>query len=114
MPVDLRKLMQLIIFFARHKTVKPLGRTKLFQLLYFADVTHFQTVGELLTGAEYLKYPYGPFSIQGDYALKELKKHRLIKQERVHVTAKHSMLALTTRETPDMTMFTEPEMVTIY
>ena len=60
MRVDLRKLMQLIIFFVHHETVKPRGRTKLFKLLYFTDVTHLQTVGELLTGAEYRKYPYGP------------------------------------------------------
>ena len=69
MKVNLRKLMQLIMFFVCHETVKPLGRTKLFKLLYFTDVTHLRTVGEVITGAEYLKYPYGPFSMQGDFAL---------------------------------------------
>jgi uncharacterized phage-associated protein len=113
MSVNIRKLRQLIIFFASHEMVKPLGRTKLFKLLYFTDVTHLQTIGELLTGAEYLKYPYGPFSLQGDFALKELKKHGLIKQERVQITDKDSMLALTTLQIPDMTIFTESEMVTI-
>ena len=114
MKVNLRKLMQLIMFFVCHETVKPLVRTKLFKLLYFTDVTHLRTVGEVITGAEYLKYPYGPFSMQGDFALKELKKHGLIRQERVQITDKHSVRALIALQIPDMTMFTEPEMLTIY
>src|SRR5215510_5956153 len=80
MKVNLRKLMQLIVFFAHHEAVKPLGKTKLFKLLYFTDVTHMRTVGEPITGAEYLKYPNGPVPVQGDFALKELQKHRLSSQ----------------------------------
>jgi len=85
MKVNLRKLMQLIVFFAHDEVVKPLGKTKLFKLLYFTDVTHLHTVGEPITGAEYLKYPYGPVPMQGDFALKELRKHRLISQTRVEI-----------------------------
>ena len=42
MKVNLRKFMQLIMFFAHHEAVKPLGKTKLFKLLYFTDVTHLR------------------------------------------------------------------------
>ena len=46
MKVNRRKLMQLIVFFAHHEAVKPLGKTKLLQPLYFTDVTHLRTAGE--------------------------------------------------------------------
>ncbi len=113
MKVNLRKLMQLVVFFAHDEVVKPLGKTKLFKLLYFTDVTHLRTVGEPITGAEYLKYPYGPVPMQGDFALKELRKHRLISQTRVEIPNKRSMWEITALQMPDMTMFTEQEMRTI-
>jgi uncharacterized phage-associated protein len=113
MKVNLRKLMQLIVFFAHHEAVKPLGKTKLFKLLYFTDVTHMRTVGEPITGAEYLKYPYGPVPVQGDFALKELQKHRLVSQKRVQMSNERFMREVTALQMPDMTMFTEQEMRTI-
>ena len=113
MKVNLRKLMQLIMFFAHHEAVKPLGKTKLFKLLYFTDVTHLRTAGEPITGTEYLKYPYGPVPMQGDFALRELQKHRLISQKRVQMSNEHFMREVTALQMPDMTMFTEQEMRTI-
>ena len=113
MKVNLRKLMQLIVFFAHHEAVKPLGKTKLFKLLYFTDVTHMRTVGEPITGAEYLKYPYGPVPVQGDFALKELQKHRLISQKRIQMSNERFIREVTALQMPDMTMFTEQEMRTI-
>jgi uncharacterized phage-associated protein len=113
MKVNLRKFMQLIVFFAHHEAVKPLGKTKLFKLLYFTDVTHMRTVGEPITGAEYLKYLYGPVPVQGDFALKELQKHRLISQKCVRLTNTKVMREVTARQAPDMAMFTEQEMLTI-
>ena len=113
MKVNLRKLMQLIVFFAHHEAVKPLGKTKLFKLLYFTDVTHLRTAGEPITGAEYLKYPYGPVPVQGDFALKELQKHRLISQKRIQMSNERFMREVTALQMPDMTMFTEQEMRTI-
>ena len=105
MRVNLRKLMQLIVFFAYEDTIKPLGKTKLFKLLYFTDITHIRTVGEPITGAEYLKYPYGPVPMQGNYVLKELRKYRLIRQEGRRITA---------LQMPNMTIFTEQEIRTLH
>ena len=113
MKVNLRKLMQLIMFFVHHEAVKPLGKTKLFKLLYFTDVTHLRTAGQPITGAEYLKYPYGPVPMQGDFALKELRKHRFISQKRVQSTNTQFMWGMTALQMPDMTIFTEHEIRTI-
>jgi uncharacterized phage-associated protein len=114
MRVNLRKLWQLIIFFAHHEAVKPLGKTKLFKLLYFADVTHIQTVGEPLTGAEYRKFPFGPVPTQGDLALKELQLHRLISQKRLLLPNGHLMREFTALQEPDMAIFTAQEIMTIH
>jgi len=114
MRVNLRKLRQLIIFFAHHDAVKPLGKTKLFKLLYFADVTNLRTVGESITGAKYLKYPYGPVPMQGNFVLKELQLHRLIRQKRIRLPNREFMREFTARQAPDMAIFTEQERETIH
>ena len=114
MRVNLRKLMQLIIFFAHHEAVKPLGKTKLFKLLYFADVTHIRTMGKPITGAEYRKFPFGPVPTQGDFALKELQLHRLISQKRIPLPNEHFMREFTALQGPDMAIFTPQEIKTIY
>jgi uncharacterized phage-associated protein len=113
MAVNLRKFMQLIVFFAHHEAVKPLGKTKLFKLLYFTDATHLETTGQSLTGAEYLKYPYGPVPTQGDYALKELQKYRLIRQQRVQIATERFRREITALQMPDMKIFTAQERQTI-
>jgi len=51
--------------------------------------------------------------MQGDFALKELRKHRLVSQTRVEIPNKRSMWEITALQMPDMTMFTEQEMRTI-
>lgn len=114
MKVNLRKLMQLIMFFAQQDAVKPLGKTKLFKLLYFTDATHVRTVGQSITGVEYLKYPYGPVPMQGAFALKELQKHRLIRYNRIQLPNKQFRWDITALQMPDMTTFTEQEMHTIH
>jgi uncharacterized phage-associated protein len=110
MAANLRKFMQLIVFFAHDEAVKPLGKTKLFKLLYFTDVTHLQTAGRLITDAQYLKYPYGPVPVQGEFALKELRKRHCIRIQR----NKQSVWEITALQHPDMTIFTTQEMQTIH
>jgi uncharacterized phage-associated protein len=110
---NLRKLMQLIVFFAHHHAVKPLGKTKLFKLLFFTDVTHIRKTGRPITGVEYLKFPYGPVPTQGDFALKTLQQHRFINQKRRELPDARFMREVTALRAPDMTLFTEDERHTI-
>jgi uncharacterized phage-associated protein len=114
MAVNLRKFMQLIVFFAHNETVKPLGKTKLFKLLYFTDAPHLQTAGQSITGEEYLKAPYGPVPAHGDYALKELEKHGLIRQQRVQITTKRFQRDIAALQMPEMRIFSAQEMETIH
>jgi uncharacterized phage-associated protein len=113
MKVNLRKLKQLIIFFAQHEAVKPLGKIKLFKLLYFTDVTHIRTVGESITGEEYRKFPLGPVPTHGNFVLKDLQLRRLIRQKIIRLSNTHFMREFNARQVPDMTIFTAHERKTI-
>jgi uncharacterized phage-associated protein len=113
MAVNLRKFMQLIVFFSHHESVKPLGKTKLFKLLYFTDATHLEKAGQSITGAEYLKYPYGPVPIQGDYAIKELRKRQFIRIQRMKLSKERPMQEIIALQAPNMAVFTTQEMITI-
>jgi uncharacterized phage-associated protein len=113
MRVNLRKLRHLIIFFTHHAAVKPLGKVKLFKLLYFTDVTHIQIAGVSITGEEYLKFPFGPVPIHGDSVLKDLQLRRIIRQKRISLPNAHFMREFTTRQEPDMAIFTDQERETI-
>jgi uncharacterized phage-associated protein len=114
MKVNLKKLRQLIIFFAQHEAVKPLSKTKLFKLLYFTDVTHIRTVGESITGEEYRRFPFGPVPTHGDFVLKDLQLRRLISQKRILLSNTHFMREFNARQAPDMAIFTAQEKKTIF
>ena len=109
MKVNLRKLRQLIIFFAHHEAVKPLGKVKLFKLLYFTDVTHIRITGASITGEEYLKFPLGPVPTHGDFVLKDLQLRRIIRQKRISLPNAHFMREFTARQEPDMAIFNDQE-----
>jgi uncharacterized phage-associated protein len=113
MRVNLRKLRQLIIFFAHHAAVKPLGKVKLFKLLYFTDVTHIRIVGVSITGEEYLKFPFGPVPTHGDFVLKDLQLRRIIRQKRISLPNARFMREFTARQEPDMAIFADQERETI-
>jgi uncharacterized phage-associated protein len=38
------------------------SKTKLLKLLYLADIEHFRTTGETLTGFDWIFYWYGPLT----------------------------------------------------
>lgn len=55
------KLIQAIIFFARH--TKHCGKTKLFKLLYLLDFEHFRMTGRSVTGLKYYAWEKGPVPV---------------------------------------------------
>lgn len=52
--------------------VDRLGRTKLHKVLYYADMLSYVACGESLTGADYIKQPFGPTARYLGWALREL------------------------------------------
>ena len=71
---DSKKFDELVLIIANHPNVTDLGLTKLYKLLYFAEVECLRTKGDMITGAEYLKYELGPVPSRGEKQLKALKR----------------------------------------
>ncbi len=72
--MDTEKLQELILFIANHPNVTDLGLTKLYKLIYFADVECLRALGQTATGSEYIKYEHGPVPSRGEKQLKMLRK----------------------------------------
>ncbi|MEQ8768664.1 MAG: Panacea domain-containing protein [Planctomycetota bacterium] len=77
------KLKGAILFIASHSSVRELGLTKLYKLLYFADVAHLREHGETITGSEYIKYEHGPVPSRGEKCLRQLKRDRALETEKI-------------------------------
>ena len=56
----------------------PVGKTKLLKLLYVADLEHFRTAGETLTGFEWIFFLYGPWAAEYDEVLTQLEATAVI------------------------------------
>ena len=76
--LHVEKLRNLILVIAAHPGVKNLGLTKLWKLIYFADVGALREHGSTITGSEFVKYPHGPVPSRGEKILKEMKGEALI------------------------------------
>ena len=63
-----------------HRAPNPrkLGKTKLNKILFFSDMEAYLSLGQPITGEEYVKHQYGPVSRHLDEVLSELEKDRLI------------------------------------
>ena len=109
MAVHLGKLRQLILFFVHQEPVQPLGRTKLYKLLYFSDMLHLRATGESITGAEYRKYPYGPVPTEGIGALQDLIRHQWVREEPISLSNDLTLHKLISAQLPNLTLFKESE-----
>ena len=54
------------------------SKTKLLKLLYLADIEHFRTTGDTLTGFDWIFYLYGPWAADFDKVLEQLQTEGLI------------------------------------
>jgi hypothetical protein len=56
-----RRLRELLLYVARKTENDPsCGRTKLYKILFYADFTAYQKLGESISGQEYQRLPNGP------------------------------------------------------
>ena len=49
-------------------------KTQLMKLLYLIDYTHHEQYGETLSGAQYVRYLYGPYSVDVERALMDMER----------------------------------------
>lgn len=107
---DLEKLKNMILYL-----VKRLGsvlETKLNKLLWYCDFLHFKETSVSITGAQYVRYPYGPvpnkyyfiFDILEDEEL--LEKNETLFQTKDGIVPREEFTALVE---PDKSLFSEKE-----
>jgi hypothetical protein len=71
---DEQKLKELILYIsAQNNLSDKYGMTKLNKLLFFSDFTAYARTGDAITGATYIRMPFGPCPIEIQDAIKELK-----------------------------------------
>ncbi len=79
--VHVDKLRNLVLAVAAHPEVKNLGVTKLWKLIYFADVTALREHGTTITESEFIKYPHGPVPSRGERVLKAMRRDGAVSTE---------------------------------
>lgn len=72
---DRERYKALLHYICRYTAREPekLGLTKLHKILWFIDGQSFLRHGETITGENYIKHRYGPFSVHADEVISELR-----------------------------------------
>ena len=83
---DQDRLIHVIAFFLGN--TKHCFKMKLFKLLFFADIEHFQQTGKPITNLEYFAWPMGPVPVELNNQIKSLdtaltKKIKIVAQKYV-------------------------------
>lgn len=83
MSLHREKLKDAILFISAHPRVRDLGLTKLYKLLYFADVAHLREHGQSITGSEYIKYEHGPVPSRGEKCIRQLRRENRLRTDKI-------------------------------
>lgn len=102
------KLRNLMLAIAAHPSVKSLGLTKLWKLIYFADVTALRALGSTITGSEFVKYPYGPVPSRGEKCLKSMRREKVLETEQ-RASGSFTQTFVTAIGKPDLRPFSAGE-----
>jgi uncharacterized phage-associated protein len=109
MALDSSKLANLILYISGHPSVKTLGITKLWKLIYFVDATALRDLGESVTGSEFIKYEHGPVPSRGEKILKQLRKSsKVITENRTHHG--HVLTNVASSIKADLSVFSKDEL----
>jgi len=70
----LKELIAYVIKKVTHLTGRAPTKTQLMKLLYLIDYTHYERYEQTLSGAQYMRYLYGPYSMDIERALMEMEQ----------------------------------------
>ena len=113
MVTNLKKLEAVVLLLAKHPKVKNLGKTKLYKLAYFADVTHLREFGATITGSEYIKYPYGPVPSRAEKVLRTLKSLNQIDMQRRVMSGEREIEEIVSKSNTVPANLSESELTTL-
>lgn len=110
---DRGKFEELIVYIATRLPPRAaLGRVKLAKLLMQSDFTAFVRLGRSITGATYIKAPFGHLAREQDSIegrLEHAKRLAVVEEDYYGKTLKH----ISAQDDPDMTGFSEDEIAII-
>jgi uncharacterized phage-associated protein len=109
MALDSSKLANLILYISGHSSVKTLGVTKLWKLIYFVDATALRDLGESVTGSEFIKYEHGPVPSRGEKILKQLRKNSKVTTENI-IHHGHILTNVAPSVKADLSVFSKAEL----
>lgn len=106
---DLEKLKNMILYL-----VKRLGgvlQTKLNKLLWYCDFLHFKETSISITGAQYVRFPYGPVPNKYDFITDMMCEEKLLDETEVIFNAKRGVIGeqFTALAEPQEGIFSEQE-----
>jgi len=84
-----QKLQNMILAFANSKHVTNLGLTKLYKLIYFADVRHLREHGRTITGLPYIKLQNGPVPNNVDHTVRTMARNGSVLYETKKLSDSH-------------------------
>jgi|BarGraNGADG00312_2_1021985.scaffolds.fasta_scaffold24602_2 putative zinc finger/helix-turn-helix YgiT family protein len=107
--LELDKLLNMILFFCSDK---PVFKTKMNKLLFYADFDHFKECAVSITGSSYLRFQHGPVPEGFDvfYSLLETEGAIDVAEVFFDIGSGEELLAV---KKPDMNIFTESEIATL-
>lgn len=112
MSVNREKLKDVIVFISSHASVRDLGLTKLYKLIYFADAAHLRDHGGSITGSDYIKYEHGPVPSRGEKSIRQLRKEGRLHTEKVPY-AGVEMISISALGAPTWSALDDEEVATL-
>lgn len=110
---DQQRFEALILYVAhRRRNDVRFGRTKMAKVLFYSDFSVYQDQGEPLTGATYIRMPFGPFPKALDDAEQSLERRGLATLD-YDVPGEYEEKRIIPRELPSVELFEEWQIFTV-
>jgi putative zinc finger/helix-turn-helix YgiT family protein len=106
---SIEKFINMILYFTTNGVLK----TKLMKLLWYSDFLYFKRQTVSITGATYVKYPYGPVPKDHDIALAHLQHMNVIEVDERTNDEGWTMMTIKASEPFDSTVFSDDELETM-
>jgi putative zinc finger/helix-turn-helix YgiT family protein len=103
---SLEKFIHMIVYFTTNGVLK----TKLMKLMWYSDFLYFKRQTVSITGAIYVKYPYGPVLKDHDIALAHLQHMNVIEVDERTNDEGWTMMMIKASEPFDSTIFSDDEL----
>jgi len=107
---DLEKLKNMILYLV--KRLDAVLETKLNKLLWYCDFLHFKETSVSITGAQYIRFPYGPVPNKYDFITDFMQDEGLLDKDEIPFNTKEGIVLgkqFTALVKPDKNIFSEKE-----